>query len=190
MVPFGSSTFSTDWTRLVHQRWLQTWLLANVASSEISVNVMVEGWPRRALSPGPQSSSLLASSWKSIGLSHSYAMSWFLPAAAATRVRHSRWSAGGHNSGRGGLYLGLPLLHGLRRGAILERPSMCSVVPSRIPLIRLALSFKGRSGAPPPRHDKGPLLPNFAHKRLSTFEIGSSLSTRHVQFAGFVPGPW
>ena len=29
---------------------------------------MVEGWPRRALSPGPQSSSLLDSSWKSLDL--------------------------------------------------------------------------------------------------------------------------
>ena len=53
---------------------------------------MGEGWPRRALSPGPQSSSLLASSWKSIGLSHSYEMFASLRAAAATRARQPRWS--------------------------------------------------------------------------------------------------
>jgi hypothetical protein len=40
--------------------------------------------------------------------------------------------------------------------------------------------LKGRSGAPPPRHKKGPLLPNFAHKRWSTFEIGSPLSINRM----------
>ena len=50
---------------------------------------------------------------------------------------------------------------------------MCSGLST---LIRLALSFKGRSSAPPPRHEKGPLWPNFAPKILSTFVIGSSLS--------------
>jgi hypothetical protein len=117
-----------------------------------SVNFMVEGWPRRALSPGPQSSSLLASSWKSIGPRHSYAMRGFLPAEADTRARQPRWSAGGQNPGRGGLFLGLPLSYGLRRGAILERPSMCSVVPNQNLFIRLPMSFKGEERSASPRH--------------------------------------
>ena len=47
------------------------------------------------------------------------------------------------NPGRGELFQGLPLSHGLRRGTILELLSKRSVVPSQNPFIRLPLSFKG-----------------------------------------------
>ena len=44
---------------------------------------------------------------------------------------------------RGGLFLGLPLSHGLMRGTVLEILSMRSVVPNQNLCIRLALSVKG-----------------------------------------------
>ena len=90
---------------------------------------MVEGWPRRALSPSPQSSSPLASSWKSISPGHSYEMRGFLPASAATCVRQPCWSAGGQNHGQRGLALGLPRSYGLERGAILELSAMSTKCP-------------------------------------------------------------
>ena len=82
--------------------------------------------------PGPQSSSLLASLWKSIGLSHSYEMSAFF----------SR-SSGDPRPDGGELFQGLLQSHGLRRGSILELLSKRSVVPRQNPFILLALSFKG-----------------------------------------------
>ena len=57
----------------------------------------------RALSPVPQSSFLLASSWKSLGIIHSYEMSAFLRAAVHTHARQLRWSAGAPDTRTQGL---------------------------------------------------------------------------------------
>ena len=91
---------------------------------------MVEDWPRRARSPGPHRSSLLAASWKSIGLSHSYEMRGILPASAATPACAS--PAGQLEvkiTDAGGFARGLPLSHGLHRGAMLELSVMSTKLP-------------------------------------------------------------
>ena len=85
-----------------------------------------------SLPPCPQRSSLLATPWKFIGPSHSYRMRGFLPAAAATRARQPRWSAGGQNPGRGGLALGLSLLHDLERGANTRSSRSCGQGAARL----------------------------------------------------------
>ena len=95
---------------------------------------MVEDWPRRALSPGPQSSSLLASSWKSIGSSHSYEMRGVLPASAATRVRQPRWSAGGQDHGRRGLGAGAAAIVWPRSRCHLG--AVCNVYEMSVPELR------------------------------------------------------
>ena len=71
--------------------------------------------------------------------------------------------------GRGGLALGLPLLYGLERGAMLEQQTMCSGLSSQNFSIRFALSLKGeewRASSPP---WNGATFAELCHKNIVNF---------------------
>ena len=93
----GGVPSTRRWTQAARSSTL--WARRQSAPTDLKRMGRWRGWPRRAAWPRSQRSSLLAYSRTPLGPSHSYNRPASLRAAAATRARQTRWSAGGRNRG-------------------------------------------------------------------------------------------